>query len=502
MARKPSTSRTLASLSMLAILLQSAFATAAPSDPCPGGEIVDLPNGTIGCTHGPDDKPIGAPQTSSRLLQPAVTPSVTCVDDGRSGNRIQAVYVVAADRPNRSAEVIPQIRQWIADVDGIFSGSTAADGVDMTVRWVHDDDCVADVQTVVVPSSGDDNLLNTIDALDEAGFSDPGRHYLMWVDASVYCGVAVNYPDDEGGQENLNNGTYPLWARVDRDCWGLDGLVEAHELTHMLGGVQLTAPNSSGNGHCTDEYDIMCYPDAPGVTMDIACADTTEELRLDCNDDDYFDVDPAPGSYLDTHWNVARSSFLHTGPIGAKPPPTPTIDGFADVAAASTFAGDITWLAGEGITKGCNPPTNDRFCPDDPVTRAQMAAFLVRSLGLDGSTSGNPFRDDDGLAFEEDIELLAAARITTGCADGRFCPDQEISRGEMAAFLSRALGLTGSTTGNPFQDDDGSIFEDDIERLATAGITTGCGGGDFCPDDPVTRGQMAAFLRRALQESR
>lgn len=502
MARKPAHSRTLASFSMLAILLQSSFATAAPTDPCPGGEIVDLPNGTIGCTHGPDEPPVGAPQASARLLEPASTPTVTCVGDGRSGNRVQAVYVVGADRPNRSAEVTPQIRQWIQDVDGIFAESSASGGVEVTVRWVHDEDCVADVATVVVPASGDDGLLDTIEALDDAGHADPGRHYLMWVDASVYCGVAVNYPDDTVGQENYNNGTYPLWARVDRDCWGLDGLVEAHELTHMLGAVQLTAPNSSGNGHCTDEYDIMCYPDAAGVTMDIACGDTTQELRLDCNDDDYFNVDPSPGSYLDTHWNVARSSFLHSGPVGSEAPPEPTVDGFSDVTIGNVFAGDITWLAGEGITKGCNPPSNDRFCPDDPVTRGQMAAFLARALGLDGPTSANPFRDDDGMSFEGDIERLAAARITTGCGDGRFCPDEQISRGEMAAFLVRALGLTGSTSGNLFADDDGTPFENDIERLARAAITTGCGDGDFCPEDPVTRGQMAAFLRRALQESR
>jgi S-layer homology domain len=436
MARKPAHSRMLASLSMLAILLQSSFATAAPADPCPGGDIVDLPNGTIGCTHGPDERPVVVPQASARLLEPASTPTVTCVRDGRSGNRIQAVYVVAADRPNRSAEVIPQIRQWIDDVDAIFAESSAGSDVEVTVRWVHDEDCVADVATVVVPASGDDGLLDTIEALDDAGYADPGRHYLMWVDASVYCGVAVNYPDDTAGQEN----TYPLWARVDRDCWGLDGLVEAHELTHMLGAVQLTAPNSSGNGHCTDEYDIMCYPDAPGVAMDIACGDTAEELRLDCNDDDYFDVDPPPGSYLHTHWNVARSSFLHSGAVGSGRPPEPTVGGFSDVTTTNVFAGDITWLAVAGITKGCNPPSNDRFCPDDPVTRGQMAAFLARVLGLDGPTSANPFRDDDGLTFEGDIERLAAARITTGCGDGRFCPDEPISRGEMAAFLRRALG--------------------------------------------------------------
>jgi len=71
----------------------------------------------------------------------------------------------------------------------------------------------------------------------------------------------------------------------------------------------------------------------------------------------------------------------------------------------------------------------------------------------------------------------------------------------MAAFLVRFLGLSDAGAGDLFEDDDSSVFESDIDRLATAGITRGCNPGQgntrFCPDDVVTRGQMAAFLRRA-----
>ncbi len=114
---------------------------------------------------------------------------------------------------------------------------------------------------------------------------------------------------------------------------------------------------------------------------------------------------------------------------------------FIDVPIGSLFFGDIEWLAGEGITKGCNPPTNDRFCPDQPVTRGQMAAFLTRALDLGSGTPG-AFSDDDGSVFELDIEALAGAGITKGCnppTNDRFCPDQPVTRGQMAAFLYRAL---------------------------------------------------------------
>jgi hypothetical protein len=71
----------------------------------------------------------------------------------------------------------------------------------------------------------------------------------------------------------------------------------------------------------------------------------------------------------------------------------------------------------------------------------------------------------------------------------------------MAAFLVRALGLTDGAGSDTFVDDDGSIFEADIERLAASGITKGCNpptNNRFCPEDRLTRGQMAAFLRRAI----
>jgi hypothetical protein len=169
----------------------------------------------------------------------------------------------------------------------------------------------------------------------------------------------------------------------------------------------------------------------------------------------------------------------------------------------SVFEADIEWMAAAGITKGCNPPMNDRFCPDANVTRGQMAAFLVRALGLTERLD-DPFIDDDESIFEADIEQLAAVGITKGCnppANDRFCPDGKVTRGQMAAFLVRALGYTNNGGGDLFVDDDDSIFEADIDLLGTAGVTKGCNpptNDRYCPEYNVTRGQMAAFLHRAL----
>ena len=193
---------------------------------------------------------------------------------------------------------------------------------------------------------------------------------------------------------------------------------------------------------------------------------------------------------------VIADSYI--GPMRGAPC-APTSGTFID-DDGSIFEESIEALAAAGITRGCNPPQNDRFCPNDSVTRAQMAAFLVRALDLPAGTPG-AFTDDNGI-FELNIEALAAAGITKGCnppTNDRYCPNNPVTRGQMAAFLVRALDLPAGTPG-AFTDDNG-IFELNIEALAAAGITKGCNpptNDRYCPNNPVTRGQMAAFLVRAL----
>lgn len=163
------------------------------------------------------------------------------------------------------------------------------------------------------------------------------------------------------------------------------------------------------------------------------------------------------------------------------------------------FEKDIEWAADQGVTKGCNPPLNTRFCPNDPVTREVMAAFLTRYLDL-GPASRDYFTDDESSIFEDDINRLAEAGITRGCGGTRFCPRTVVDRGQMAAFLVRAFRLTDDGGGDLFTDDDTSIFERDIDILGTAGITKGCNPPQntmYCPDRAVDRGAMAAFLHRA-----
>jgi hypothetical protein len=175
-----------------------------------------------------------------------------------------------------------------------------------------------------------------------------------------------------------------------------------------------------------------------------------------------------------------------TSYVPPDPPP------FSDLVG-SKFFNDIVWLAEEGITAGCG---GTKFCPNGSVTRGQMATFLVRAFGLP-TTGTDFFTDDDANKHEANINRLAAAGITAGCSDDAFCPDGLVTRAQMATFISRAMSLSG-TSADYFTDDDDSVHEGSINRFAEAEITSGCGSNRYCPDGLVTRGQMAAFLHRAL----
>ena len=185
---------------------------------------------------------------------------------------------------------------------------------------------------------------------------------------------------------------------------------------------------------------------------------------------------------------------------------------FVDVPFGHWAWSMIVALSNAGITGGCSgdPPL---FCPDDVLTRAQMAVFIETSLGagLDSlpQCNGTVFRDVNSTAVGEPlcrfIEDFAARGITGGCSANPplFCPDAPVTRQQMAVFLEAALGripaqLPPACSGTFFDLDIGTVEEEFlcriIEDFAAQGITGGCGSGVFCPNHPVTRAQMAVFL--------
>ncbi len=177
---------------------------------------------------------------------------------------------------------------------------------------------------------------------------------------------------------------------------------------------------------------------------------------------------------------------------------------FLDVPTSFWAAAFIDALADAGITSGCG---SRRFCPEETVTRAQAAIFLVRGMAgpeAPPPATGMVFVDVTADSFAADwIEQLAAMGITAGCGGNAYCPQRAMTRGEMAVFLLRAKHGASyqppSASGSVFSDvPTNHPFAPWIEQLAAEGISAGCASNRYCPENPVTRAQMAVFLVRTF----
>jgi S-layer homology domain len=182
---------------------------------------------------------------------------------------------------------------------------------------------------------------------------------------------------------------------------------------------------------------------------------------------------------------------------------------FGDVSSSYWAGSFVERLYSAGITGGCgvNPL---QYCPEGIVTRAQMAVFLER--GIHGSSYNPPvvgastgFGDVSTAYWAAAwIKQLAAEGITGGCGSGNYCPENPVTRAQMAVFLLRSKHgasysppAAGGSTG--FNDVSSTYWAGAwIKQLVTEGITAGCGTGTYCPEAPVTRAQMAVFLVRTF----
>jgi hypothetical protein len=179
---------------------------------------------------------------------------------------------------------------------------------------------------------------------------------------------------------------------------------------------------------------------------------------------------------------------------------------FGDVPSTQSYWPHVQGLYAAEITAGCAAGS---FCPNSLVTRAEMAAFLVRGM------RGPDFTPPAATGIFSDvptsfwgapwIEQLYRDGLTAGCGTNplRYCPSNTVSRAEIAVFLLKAYYRSGSYTPPPANGDFADVPVSSwaapwIEQLAAVGITAGCGGNNYCPSSAVTRWQMAIFLVRTF----
>ncbi|MCY4622337.1 MAG: D-alanyl-D-alanine carboxypeptidase [bacterium] len=269
-------------------------------------------------------------------------------------------------------------------------------------------------------------------------------------------------------------------------------------------GWKTAAPLNRWHGVATDSEGRVTGIDLSGPFGNGLTGSIPEEVgrlselvRLDLSGNDL--CVPRSMQSSGSHMEIWLGAGLMTCP----PSVDPSVDAvFLDITGG-THAEALQALAERGIFDGTEC-AEDRICPDQAIKRRTVAVWLVRTLdGEDPpAVGGTGFGDVDGDSWwMPHVERLATLQITKGCVANPplFCPDDSVTRGEMASFLTRSFGLKPAPPAG-FIDTGGGTHEGAIDALYAAGVTVGCDTDPlrFCPAQPVTRAEMATFIARAL----
>ena len=274
-------------------------------------------------------------------------------------------------------------------------------------------------------------------------------------------------------------------------------------------------PDSGNDSALVQTTVVNCPFPAPAITAPASVPPTTGGLTASSDSGaGHTDTWTLTGGTIDSGQGTNQISFTSGDPgttmllevvdsiPGCEAPPaskTISVD-FLDVPPAHLFHDAVNTVARNGVTAGCG---GGNYCPGDSVTRAQMAVFLLKSkLGaahVPPPATGNVFLDVPQGSFAADwIEELASLGVTGGCGGSNYCPASPVTRAQMAVFLLKTLlgsDYVPPAVAQVFNDvPPGAFAYDFINDLSTRGITGGCGGGNYCPGSPNTRGQMAVFM--------
>jgi RHS repeat-associated protein/uncharacterized repeat protein (TIGR01451 family) len=300
------------------------------------------------------------------------------------------------------------------------------------------------------------------------------------------------------------------------NCSGADGTLINNTASVSATSSEPNSGNNSAMATTTITNPIWLYPASQSFAANGGAGNVQVSLPSGCaaavsSNDPWLTITGNSGGLVTYSVAAHSGSSPRSGTINIAGRLFTVLQGavFSDVPESHAFYTFIGKLSARAVTQGCG---SGSYCPENSVTREQMAAFIIRALHEPGYVPSPPaqqrFNDvPPSHPFYAHIEEMALRQITLGCASNPplYCPTQQVTREQMAAFIIRALHEPGYVPPPPTQQRFNDVpstnpFYAHIEEMAVRQITLGCSATPplYCPAQNVTRGQMAAFLIRAF----
>jgi hypothetical protein len=310
--------------------------------------------------------------------------------------------------------------------------------------------------------------------------------------------------------KGYDDGTY-YWRVAMKDGDGKQGGDTVYQsFTKQYPITTLLSPTNGGSVTTTPTFVWTPVNGAAKYKLEVSLVSNFSTVvdRIETNNTRYTPTQVYSSS-TPYYWRVAivdsdgKIGPFNNATIIVNPSPGAT---FADVPTTYWAWSYIERLYNAGISGGCGTAPLV-YCPEATVTRAQMAVFLERGMrgrSYSPPAATGPVFGDIPVSYWSAswVEKLYSDGITGGCGGGNYCPEATVTRAQMAVFLLRAKH--GSSYSPPpatgdFADVPTSYWAASwIEQLTAEGVTSGCGGGNYCPEQPVSRAQMAVFLVRTF----
>jgi S-layer homology domain len=446
--------------------------------------------------------------------------------------------LLAIDSPFSGGVTLTKVKGWKFHVD--FSnpgnstlGSDAAHHPNAQITVNGFVDAFTNNGTNLIPQSGTSQRLDTLGdkIMTPVVYQNRNGTESLWADHTVCTDVnctgptAVrwyqfnvtggNFPATPAQQQSWTNGNDGLWRWMPSIAVNGDGNTAIgysassparFPSIRYAGRLVIDALNNLAQGEAIMTVGGGAQTDPSGRWGDYSMTTVDpSDNKTFWHVNEYFPATAGASWFT----RIGKFNFNSCTPAPSCSACVPGQEMFNDVPAGSPFCRFIEALADRGITGGCG---GSNYCPSASVTRAQMAVFLLKTLECSGYTpppcvpGQEMFNDVPASSpFCPWIEELARRGITGGCGGSNYCPSASVTRAQMAVFLLKTLEGSGYTPPpcvpgqETFNDVPASSpFCPWIEELVRRGITSGCGGGSYCPGASVTRAQMAVFLVRTF----